>query len=107
MVNLVSNATTAIADLKQDSFDRGRIRVATRLEERYVVIEISDTGVGIPEHLHTRIFDPFFTTREVGQEMGQGLTISRSIILKHQGLLSFNTSPGNGSTFYVRLPLKG
>jgi len=52
-----------------------------------------------------RIFDPFFTTKEVGRGSGQGLAISRTIIHdKHQGELSFQSTIGKGTTFFVKLP---
>ena len=69
---------------------------------------ISDTGAGIPEAIREKIFEPFFTTKEVGKGTGQGLTLARSIVVdKHGGKLTFETEPGKGTTFYVRLPING
>ena len=71
-------------------------------EGDYVLIEIEDQGVGIPpEHL-PKIFDPFFTTKHKGS--GLGLAISFSIIKKHKGEISVDSTPGKGSTFYIYLP---
>jgi two-component system NtrC family sensor kinase len=58
--------------------------------------------------VRSRIFDPFFTTKEVGKGTGQGLAIARAVIVdKHKGTLHFETELGNGTTFYIRLPIEG
>jgi len=72
---------------------------------KYVKISIRDEGVGIPKELLTRIFDPFFTTKPKGA--GIGLTISYSIIRKHNGNIGVKSAPGKGATFYVFLPAAG
>ena len=73
-----------------------------------VEIAISDTGKGIPVEVRPRIFDPFFTTKEVGKGTGQGLAIARNVIVdKHGGTLHFETELGQGTTFYIRLPIDG
>jgi PAS domain S-box-containing protein len=108
ILNLVVNAAHAIADVVRRTNQRGKITVRTRAEGEGVVVEIEDTGGGIPESIRGRIFDPFFTTKEVGRGSGQGLTISRNVIVKgHKGTLDFTTEVGKGSTFVVRLPLNG
>ncbi len=104
-LNLVVNAAHAIAAANEGKETRGMIRVKTRLEEPFVVIEISDSGTGIPEEIRPRIFDPFFTTKPVGKGTGQGLPIARSIVLKHQGTLTFDSEMGKGTVFTIRLPL--
>jgi len=72
-----------------------------------VFISVSDTGGGIPKDVALRIFDPFFTTKEVGRGTGQGLTLSRTIVVeRHGGSLTFETRPGQGTTFFVRLPAR-
>ncbi|MCS6771208.1 MAG: PAS domain S-box protein [Kiritimatiellae bacterium] len=68
----------------------------------YVQIEVSDTGVGIPERIRNRIFDPYFTTKAQGT--GLGLTICYSIVRKHGGHISVSSVEGKGSTFTVLLP---
>jgi len=108
ILNLVSNAGHAIADVVGDGGTRGRIGVRTYLEGAYVVIALSDTGGGIPPEVAHRIFDPFFTTKDVGKGTGQGLAIARSVIVdKHHGQLTFDSTPGAGTTFFVRLPVEG
>ena len=69
------------------------------------MISIGDTGGGIPEGIQKRIFEPFFTTKEVGRGTGQGLSIARNAMKAHGGSLDFETALGQGTTFYVRLPL--
>lgn len=104
-LNLIVNAAHAIEDCPGQ---RGKLGVSTRVDGGDVVIAISDTGPGIPEAHHHLIFDSFFTTKEVGRGTGQGLTISRSIIVdRHGGTLTFESTLGVGTTFYVRLPIRG
>ncbi len=107
VLNLIINAAHAIADaIKDDPEGRGRITLTTRLAPPWAEIRVTDTGTGIPPSVQAKIFDPFFTTKEVGRGTGQGLTISRSIVVeKHKGQLFFETEPGVGTTFVVRLPL--
>ena len=108
VLNLIVNAAHAIGDLNKASGARGRIVVRTREEDGSVVISIADTGGGIPEAIRARIFDPFFTTKEVGRGTGQGLSVSRNVVVKgHGGALDFTTEAGVGTTFLVRLPIAG
>jgi signal transduction histidine kinase len=102
VLNLVIHAAHAIR-----SADRGRgvVTVATRLADDQVLIEVTDTGTGIPAGTAEKIFEPFFTTKEVGAGTGQGLALSRSLIVdRHGGSITFATEPGVGTTFTVRLP---
>jgi PAS domain S-box-containing protein len=109
-LQLLLNAADAIADRRQQSPEggRGAITVRTRADGNAVVVEIGDTGTGIPEVIRHRIFEPFFTTREVGSGTGQGLPIARAIVVdKHRGTLTFESEMGTGTTFRVRLPALG
>jgi two-component system NtrC family sensor kinase len=104
-LNLIVNAAQAMED-KQAG--RGRLGIRTYLDGDHVVIAISDTGNGIPEANRDRVFDAFFTTKEVGRGTGQGLAISRAIIVeRHGGTLTFDSQVGIGTTFYVRIPISG
>ena len=106
VLNIIVNAAHAIEDVVKGSEGRGRITVLTRRQGDHVVISIGDTGGGIPEAIKERVFDPFFTTKEVGRGSGQGLAIARSVIVdKHRGQLTFETVPGQGTTFHIRLPI--
>jgi two-component system, NtrC family, sensor kinase len=107
ILNLVINAADAIADKVKDTGARGLITVRTYLEGNQAVIAVSDSGLGIPHLIRSHIFDPFFTTKEVGRGTGQGLSLCRNIVVKaHGGSLTFDTRVGEGTTFYVRLPLE-
>ena len=105
-LNLFVNAAHAIADVVGTSGNKGTIRVRSRAEGSFVSIAVSDTGCGIPEEIRDKIFDPFFTTKPEGEGTGQGLAISRSLIVdKHNGTLTFTSELGKGTTFLIRLPI--
>ena len=107
-LNLLINAAHAIGNVVNGSGRKGTIRVETRHQDGWVTIAIRDTGCGIPPEIRGNIFDPFFTTKDVGQGTGQGLAISRSIIVdKHGGTLTFESEVGQGTTFLIRLPVSG
>jgi len=105
VLNLLVNAAHAIGDRVTEG-DRGTITVRTRHSGEHAVIEVADTGTGIPSHVVDKIFDPFFTTKPVGTGTGQGLALVRSLIVeRHGGRIDFETEPGAGTTFSVWLPL--
>ncbi len=107
LLNLIINAAHAIADVVGESGGRGSILVRTRVDAGDVVISVGDDGGGIAADVADRIFDPFFTTKEVGRGTGQGLALSRTIVVeRHGGSLTFRSVVGEGTTFFVRLPLE-
>jgi two-component system NtrC family sensor kinase len=86
---------------------RGRLELQTDHTDKLGRISISDNGPGIePENLK-KIFDPFYTTKEVGKGTGLGLSICYGIISEHEGRIWAESLPGNGTTFYIELPLPG
>ncbi len=98
-MNLLINAAQAIGDAE------GEVRIKTRCVGDTVTASISDTGKGIaPEHLK-RIFDPFFTTKPVGDGTGLGLSISHGIVERHCGTIKVESSPSQGTTFTVAIPV--
>ncbi len=108
VLNILVNAAHAIADAVKGSDETGRITVRSWHEGEQVVISIQDTGGGIPDWARDRVFDPFFTTKEVGRGTGQGLAITRAIVVdKHRGTITFDTRRGVGTTFFIRLPIAG
>jgi PAS domain S-box-containing protein len=70
----------------------------------HVVLQVSDTGEGMPKEIIERIFDPFFTTKEVGKGTGLGLSTAQGIISSHGGYLEVSSTTGEGSTFTIHLP---
>ncbi|HBA86755.1 MAG TPA: histidine kinase [Geobacter sp.] len=99
-LNILVNAAHAIEK-------QGEVTVTTRCAGSEVTIAIHDTGGGIPDAIKSRIFEPFFTTKEVGKGTGLGLSISYDIIKKHNGSIEVESSPGEGTTFIIRLPIEG
>jgi PAS domain S-box-containing protein len=101
-LNLVLNAAQAIPD---GDPEHNELTVRCRLEGRAVVVEVSDTGVGIaPEH-RSRIFDPFFTTREPGVGTGLGLFVAQGTVRELGGTIRVAPNAARGTTFTVTLPV--
>ena len=98
LLNLLLNA--------RDAMPRGGwLTIVTRFDRNQAVVEVSDTGVGIPaEHL-ARIYDPFFTTKPIGRGTGLGLSITYGIVQEHGGTLACDSAPGKGTRFTLTLPL--
>ncbi|MHA3772584.1 two-component system sensor histidine kinase NtrB [Verrucomicrobiota bacterium sgz303538] len=105
LINLVRNAAESMGETG------GRISLQARIDRMPVggvstdaaVLEVEDTGAGIPAEVQERLFDPFFTTKPSGT--GLGLSIAARIVEKHGGTLRFQTRPGHGTTFGLILPL--
>ena len=95
VINLLSNAAEAMPH-------GGRIHVVTRTVDGGAELLVEDSGPGIPPEVETRIFDPFFTTKPDGT--GLGLSISRRIVEMHGGAIAYESKPGRGTRFTVRLP---
>lgn len=96
LLNLILNAMHAMPD-------GGDLILTTRREDRWAVLEVTDTGTGIPEDLQARVFDAFFSTRAGGS--GLGLPTTRRIIEAHGGSITLESTPGKGSKFTIRLPI--
>lgn len=98
-INLILNAVEILPK-------KGIITISTykSKEEDYEVVEISDNGPGIPEHILPRIFDPFFTTKSKRKGTGLGLSVSKGIVNKLGGYMTAESRQGNGASFKVFLP---
>ncbi len=107
-LNIIVNASHAISErLSSDSSQKGKIQISTRFYDNWVEVRISDNGTGIPKKLLNKVFDPFFTTKQIGKGSGQGLAISRSVIVdRHKGELDIETQEGTGATFIIKLPIE-
>jgi signal transduction histidine kinase len=97
--NLIDNAVDAMDGT-------GTLRLATRAEGDHVVVEIGDTGRGMPPEVAARAFEPFYTTKGVGKGTGLGLDIARRIIVeRHGGTIAIDSRPGE-TVLQVRLPIR-
>ena len=110
-VNLLVNAGEAMPDGGQLVIRTrkltGNTASGTSVGGDAVQIVFSDTGVGIPPENIRRIFDPFFTSKEVGQGTGLGLAVTHGIIEAHGGSIAVESTPGEGTTFTITIPLDG
>jgi C4-dicarboxylate-specific signal transduction histidine kinase len=115
VLNLLTNARDAVAERQQaaragalppDSGWRPRITIRTAMEQESaeVLLEVQDTGSGIPIDVLPRIFEPFFTTKDAERGTGLGLSITRSIVQDHGGDISGANLAEGGAVFRVRLP---
>ena len=95
-MNLIQNALQAM------DF-RGTLGLSVREGDSRIVVEVRDTGPGVPVHLREKIFEPFFTTKKSGEGTGLGLDICRRIVEKHRGRIELESEPGN-TVFRVLLP---
>jgi signal transduction histidine kinase len=94
--NLIHNAIQAMNY-------RGQLTIALTQENNYLLVEVSDTGKGIPLEIQDKIFQPFFTTKPMGEGTGLGLDIVRKIVEKHEGRIEVTSHPGH-TKFSVWLP---
>lgn len=107
VINLLINARDAIEERWKDSVplaDNKKIYITTGFTDEHVIIEICDTGPGIPDPIQTRLFEPFFTTKDVGKGTGLGLSISYGIIKDYNGTISASTKEDLGACFTITFP---
>ena len=83
----------------------GWLTIATRHEHGEAIVEVGDTGSGIPVEQLSRIYDPFFTTKAIGKGTGLGLSITYGIVQEHGGTISCDSQVGQGTRFSIRLPM--
>jgi two-component system, NtrC family, sensor kinase len=97
LLNLFLNARDAMPK-------GGWLSIATRMDRGSVVVEVSDTGSGIPAEELSRIYDPFYTTKALGKGTGLGLSITYGIVQEHGGSIACDSAVGQGTRFTLTLP---
>jgi signal transduction histidine kinase len=101
----LNQAWAALIENSLDAMDdSGTLTLSTKLQGKTILVEITDTGHGIPEECANRVFEPFFTTKPFGKGLGLGLDTVQRVIQKHFGAVAFDSNPQE-TTFHVRLPL--
>jgi signal transduction histidine kinase len=83
---------------------KGTLEIITIVENERAIVQIIDSGSGIPPEVQAKIFDPFFTTKPAGEGSGLGLSISHTIVEKHSGKIEVNSRPGR-TNFIVSIPI--
>lgn len=101
LVNLITNAAHAMEGSQQR-----RLTIASRILEDQVEISVSDTGYGMDKETLKKIWNPFFTTKPVGKGTGLGMSISQGIIEDHDGTIRIESTLGQGTTFFITLPMQ-
>ncbi|MFH1243810.1 MAG: ATP-binding protein [Pseudomonadota bacterium] len=107
-INLLINARDAIDEkwkLSDCKDEAKKIVLRTSLKNGTVVIEVKDTGKGIPKSNLDKVFEPFFTTKKVGKGTGLGLSISYGIVQDYDGVIEVETNEQKGATFIIRFPV--
>jgi len=112
-MNIIVNGIDAIEERYQNfsvseaEANPGRIAIATKvIDQKMVVVEMSDNGTGMPQTVIDRIFNPFYTTKVVGKGTGLGMSISHSIVVKkHKGKIECISEIGRGTTFRIQIPI--
>ncbi|BAB76578.1 response regulator [Anabaena sp. FACHB-709] len=110
-MNLLANAIEALEEsvINRERTDTLTIGIRTKVtdDQKSVLIEITDNGVGIPLEVQQRIFEQFFTTKPLGKGTGLGLAIAHEIIVeKHGGTLQVQSTPGKGTQFLITIPIQ-
>jgi signal transduction histidine kinase len=96
LVNIITNAVQAMPE-------GGKLLIGAREKNKFLEVEVTDTGCGIPQESIDKIFDPLFTTKAKG--IGLGLAVCKSIIDRHEGNIAVKSKVGEGTTFNIKLPL--
>jgi two-component system, NtrC family, sensor kinase len=102
----IQQAVIALATNAIDAMpDGGTLTFRAASKGNRILIEVADTGAGIPQENMPKIFEPFFTTKDVGKGTGLGLAVCYGIISEHNGRITVRSTPGKGTTFSILLPV--
>ena len=115
LVNLCNNAARALSDEDHIAVSLSEVDVSEQMANRYpnldankyIVLEVRDTGTGMDAATQERIFEPFFTTQDVGKGTGLGLSVVHGIVERHNGEIAVESEPGKGTQFRIFLPCDG
>jgi len=99
-LNIISNAVQAMEG-------KGTLFLSSRQDHGFVIVQIRDTGPGIPPEYITKVFDPFFTTKGQGEGTGLGLNIVHRVVNQYGGNIKIESEPGEGTTFVISFPVNG
>jgi two-component system, NtrC family, sensor kinase len=102
-MNIINNAIDALLEYNHPA--QRQITIGTRIEAQWIEVKISDNGPGMLPEVKQKLFDPFFTTKSIGKGTGLGLSIVQEIVEKHQGSITVESEPDQGTTFLIRLAL--
>jgi CheY-like chemotaxis protein/two-component sensor histidine kinase len=113
LINLCTNSVYAMNEkgvlrvsLEEVEFELGALHLSPHQKAgRYAMLSVSDTGCGMEQMTVSKIFDPFFTTKDVGEGTGMGLSVVHGIVEHHDGFISVESKPGEGSTFNIYFPV--
>jgi PAS domain S-box-containing protein len=113
LINLCNNAVDALPDkggsvtieLLNETIDIQQIKHQTKLNPgQYAKLIVSDNGIGMDAEILGRVFEPYFTTKDIGQGTGIGMAVVHGIVEKHDGAITVDSKPGQGTTFTIFLP---
>ncbi len=113
LINLVTNARDAMPNGGEFNITTDCIQMDTKFikehgigkQGMYVLISLTDTGIGMDEETKNKIFEPFFTTKEVGEGTGLGMSVLYGLIKQHKGFIVVQSEPGKGTTFEIYFPM--
>jgi len=99
-LNIISNAVQAMEG-------KGKLTLSSQQDHGFIVVQIRDTGPGIPPEHITKVFDPFFTTKDQGEGTGLGLNIVHRVVEQYGGNIKIESEPGEGTMFVISFPING
>jgi signal transduction histidine kinase len=99
-LNIISNAIQAMEG-------KGKLILSSQQDKGFIVVQIQDTGPGIPPEYIAKVFDPFFTTKDQGEGTGLGLNIVHRVVEQYGGNIKIESEPGEGTTFVISFPING